>query len=80
MSIRTRLRKLESQQRMPQVYPQCAIYSRENQLQRVYLSDGSQLTGQEATKGLTGGFHSFPIKTYVGFDPSICIKPSREIV
>jgi hypothetical protein len=76
MSIRTRLRKLESQQRMPQVYPQCAIYSHEYQLQRVCLSDGSQLTGQAATNGLAAGFHSFPVKTYVGFDPNVCIKPS----
>jgi hypothetical protein len=70
MSIRVRLRRLETRIDAPKIYPVCAIYTKDHLLQRICLTDGSQLTGQQAVLRLGAGHPPFPVKTYIGFGQS----------
>jgi hypothetical protein len=82
MKLRCRIGRLEARHRPLAVYPTYALFSEDGEVERVCLSDGSRLTGQEAIETYRRLPRSIPLKVYVGFDPDIvmqtCTRANHE--
>jgi hypothetical protein len=73
MNLKHRISRLEVQHRPPADYPVYAVLAEGGRVERICMSDGSRLTGQDAVEKYRRLPRSFPLKAYVGFDPDTCV-------
>jgi hypothetical protein len=78
MRLRHRIGRLESKTLPPAVYPIYAVFGEDGKVERIRLSDGSTLTGQDAIMTYRTLPRSAPLKVYVGFDPDVAWMSQRE--
>jgi hypothetical protein len=78
MKLQHRIARLEARHLPPAVYPIYALLGKDGEVERIRLSDGSTLTGQDAIVTYRQLPRSAPLKVYAGFDPDECFDLSHQ--